>query len=134
MVSFTTLEPGTYMFEHSSLSYILNQHRHVNNPPYPIAPDGPPLEFAIDVIGTTLDFSWQPPAEELRNGLIMSYSLSCSVDGEQIFSLVLEPVLGITLDDFRLSTMYVCSLFASTSGGAGPSANASATTEGTNLF
>ena len=131
LVPFRTLEPGTYWLKHIGTQVCNEQASTVNLLPYPIAPDGPPLEFAINVIGTMLDFSWQPPAEELQNGLIMSYSLSCSADGENIFSFVLEPVLGITLDDFRLNTMYECSLSASTFGGAGPSASASATTEGT---
>ena len=81
--------------------------------------------------GTTLDLTWQQPAKELRNGLIRSYTLTCSSEGEKpFFTHILNSVLGTTLDEFRISTNYSCTIFASTSGGGGPSTNASATTDG----
>ena len=99
-----------------------------------IAPDGPPLNFSISTSGTTLEFSWQQPAEELRNGLIMFYTLSCLAQGSQVFSLVLNDVLETTLDDFLPNTAYVCSLSASTSGGASPLTSAEATTDGNTSY
>ena len=50
-------------------------------------------------------------------------------EGNEVFAFSLNSVLGITLDDFRINTNYVCIISASTSGGAGPSTSTSATTE-----
>ena len=49
---------------------------------YYTAPTGPPLNFTIDVTGTTLDLSWEQPSLEQRGGLIRYYTLTCTPDGE----------------------------------------------------
>lgn len=89
------------------------------------APTGPPLNFTIDVTGTTLEFSWEQPAEELRSGLIRYYTLICSSG----VTFYLNNVTMFSVDDYILDTEYTCTLSASTSGGEGPITTASATTE-----
>ena len=93
-----------------------------------LAPTGPPLNFVIDVTGTTLELSWDQPAPELRSGLIRFYTLVCSSGGQPAITFSLKNVTMFSLDDFTLDTEYTCSVSASTSGGTGPSTSATSTT------
>ena len=93
------------------------------------APTGPPLNFVIEVSGTTLDLSWEQPAEELRSGLIRFYTLVCFLDGAGQRGFDLNDVTLLSLDDFRVNTQYSCTLSASTSGGPGPTTSATVTTD-----
>ena len=71
--------------------------------------------------GVSLSFSWQPPAGD---GLILSYTLICSVNGLTAVNATLNPILEVMLDELKPATSYLCSIYASTSGGAGPSTDA----------
>ena len=87
------------------------------------APSGPPLNFIVSVDSTSLTCSWDQPAEDLRNGVIISYTLTCLTDGETAINITLNPtVQQITVDLFTLSMTYNCTVSASTAVGAGPSA------------
>ena len=67
-------------------------------------------------------FSWSPPLEELRNGVIQSYLISCIDLGRER-----EPITRTVTGEFRIETMsgftpatrYNCSLAARTSVGVG---------------
>lgn len=81
------------------------------------APTGPPRNFSGIVEGLSISLTWSPPEEDL---LILSYTLSCSVNGEPVIEAVLNPIQTLTLDELLPSTTYVCSLIATTSGGNSP--------------
>ena len=83
------------------------------------APSGPPQNFTLSVENTTLIFSWQPPAPENRNGAIISYTLSCTSDGESSITLMLIAILEISLYASP-DTTFTCQIAASTSVGIGP--------------
>lgn len=91
-----------------------------------IAPSGPPQNFNIVVNVTTLFVSWEPPLPEDRNGVIISYTLSCLADGDdevEDLSLDLNPVLEIDLYNLAPQTDYYCGITASTSVGNGPASD-----------
>lgn len=96
------------------------------------APSGPPLSFQVAVGVNDVTFSWSPPEITLRNGEIISYSLSCSPHGSTIVTIMstfAEPgTQGIS--GFSSSTDYNCSLVASNSKGNSPPATKFFTTQG----
>ena len=68
-------------------------------------------------------FSWTPPLEELRNGVITGYRILCVVESNR----TRDPITGIvgelsreaTVSGFTPATSYNCSLAARTSAGFG---------------
>ena len=85
----------------------------------------------ITVTGVAVTLTWSPPPE--TPGLL-SYTLSCSVDGAEALTVVLKSSLQeFTLEELLPATSYVCSFFASTSGGDGPTALHTFDTEGLKL-
>ena len=64
------------------------------------------------------------------NGIILSYTLVCNVEGEEPLRVVLKPIQEFLLEELTPSTTYTCSMFGSTSGGDGPSINFNFDTEG----
>ena len=89
-----------------------------------LAPSGPPLSFTVLATGPrSLNFSWDPPAEEDRNGFITGYKLSCQPDTEQLPMFFAEAGEYI-IDGFAPGSEYVCFVFASTSAGDGPQTSA----------
>ena len=78
--------------------------------------------------GVSISLSWGAPP--LGGSLLVSYTLSCSVDGEQSFSVVLNPIQQFTLEEQSPSTTYTCSIFGTTRGGDGPAATIIITTSG----
>ena len=92
------------------------------------APTGTPQDFTITPAGPrNLTFSWNPPAEEHRNGVITGYTLSCQPAAEG-FPRTFATSGSYTLDGFTPATLYQCFLYASTSGGSGPAAFEQVTT------
>ena len=81
------------------------------------APDGPPLNFTVTADRTSLTLSWLPPA---GHQALLSYTVSCSVAGVVRVYAQLKPTLGITLNYLEPSTDYYCTVYANSSGGAGP--------------
>lgn len=95
------------------------------------APSGTPEDFTVTLNDTVLLLSWAPPAENRRNGVIVSYTLSCSIDDNQVFELNLNATVEeIYLGVYRHESTYSCNISASTSEGSGPNATASVTTGG----
>ena len=71
----------------------------------------------MSVVGVSLRFSWDEPAGD---GLIQSYTLTCSVDGVEAFRIILKPILEIAVEELEQTTIYTCTIFATASGGNGP--------------
>ena len=89
---------------------------------------GPPLNYKVISRGTGLYFRWDAPADNIR---IISYTITCYISSELTISITLNPVNSVTLDEFMPSTTYTCSIYASTTGGDGPSTSSvNVTTEG----
>lgn len=94
------------------------------------APSGSPQNFDITAEGNSLVLSWEPPPSGQRNGVIISYTLSCNPLGE----LILNSILGINLYELNPNTLYSCRIAASTAVGIGPYTDMmSATTGGISI-
>ena len=71
----------------------------------------------------TLTFSWDPPSEDLRNGVITAYLLSCDPQPEGLPKTYNQSEgANITIGAFEEYTTYTCRVSASTSAGEGPRA------------
>ena len=68
---------------------------------------------------TSLLISWMAPVLEEQEGILESYSLSCSLaENEDKSSLISETVeLFVTVHNLQPYTAYICCLFATTSVG-----------------
>jgi hypothetical protein len=68
-------------------------------------------------------FSWAPPSEELSNGVITGYRISCAANGNRMGNPITETVgLNVemaTVQGLTPATRYNCSLAARTSAGFG---------------
>ena len=68
-------------------------------------------------------FSWNPPLEELQNGVIAGYRISCVVDSNRTRDPITEIVGELSrmaiVSGFTPATRYSCSLAARTSAGFG---------------
>ena len=95
-------------------------------------PEGPPQNFKIIPRGTGLYFSWDPPTGNIA---ILSYTITCYVSGDVAINVTLNSVRSVVLDEFAPSTTYTCNMYASSSGGRGPSTgSAHVTTEGITII
>ena len=96
---------------------------------FPAVPDGPPLNITFDMQGPdSIEFSWAPPSEELRNGIIIGYRVSCVAVGNRMGAPVTKTIsvsamvtsVTTTVQGFIPATLYNCSLAARTSIEFGP--------------
>ena len=70
----------------------------------------------------SLRLTWEPPFEENRNGIIVSYTASIvATDDGTSLELTAMGTTSIVAADLRPFTTYTCSVAASTSVGLGPS-------------
>ena len=81
--------------------------------------------FAADGGERQVVFSWSPPPVAQRNGVITSYTLSCSPSLPQSPSQA--GALNVT--GFSPDTAYTCSVVATNSEGSGPAATVNFTTQ-----
>ena len=90
-------------------------------------PEDAPEMFEAVAGQRQVNFSWSPPPVIQHNGVITSYTLSCSPSPS---SLPQSPSQSgtLTVTGFSPDTSYTCSLVASNSQGSGPAANISFTT------
>lgn len=89
---------------------------------------GPPLNYKIIPRGTGLYFSWDTPEGHVT---IISYTITCYISSDLAINVTLNPVNSVILDEFMPSTLYTCSMYASSTGGKGPSTHtAKVTTQG----
>ena len=82
-----------------------------------------PLDFSvIPTSPRSLEFSWNPPSDTERNGIITGYTLSCQPNVEGLPQVY--PSAGTyTVDGvYTPAAQYNCSVFASNSAGNGPPA------------
>ena len=90
-------------------------------------PEGAPEMFVAVAGERQVNFSWSPPSVALRNGVITSYTLSCSPSPSSLPQSPSQsgplPVAGFSPD-----TSYSCSVLASNSVGSGPPVNITFTT------
>ena len=74
-----------------------------------------PQNFALTLSGTILRATWDAPP----NQTILSYTLTCSVDGTEVLSVETNQ-LGVTLGVYLTEATYFCRVYAIlTTGGAG---------------
>ena len=92
------------------------------------APTGAPEMFVAAPGERQVTFSWSPPPVALRNGVITSYTLSCSPSPSSLPQSPSQPD-PLTVAGFSPDTSYSCSVVASNSRGSGPPANISFTTQ-----
>ena len=87
------------------------------------APGGPPQNIQFELQGPdSVLFSWTPPVEELRNGIITGYRISCIDVGrtrDPITENAGERSRMATVSGITPATHYNCSLAARTSAGFG---------------
>ena len=91
-------------------------------------PAGDPEMFVAAAGERQVNFSWSPPPVALRNGVITSYTLSCSPSPSSLPQSPSQPGT-LTVAGFSPDTSYSCSVVASNSQGFGPPANTSFTTQ-----
>lgn len=95
------------------------------------APSGAPVNFTASLNGTVVLLTWEPPLEDERNGAIVSYFLSCSVDDDSILELNMTGMIQeIYLGVYEHESTYSCDLYASTAVGSGPNTTVSFNTGG----
>ena len=86
-----------------------------------------PQNLTIVVEGPrTLSFSWEPPLEGQRNGVIIGYELTCDARPE-FFPIIYNQSsftpsggINVTLSGFPPATLVICCVRASTTAGNGP--------------
>ena len=95
------------------------------------APSAPPSNFTVNVINTMVCLSWDLPPEDGWNGVIISYTLTCSSNDDNYSHVVKQHVTNFCLD-LRLGNLeFTCSVLASTAVGNGPPTDlVTVTTEG----
>ena len=95
-----------------------------------LAPSGAPLTFMFAVADyTVLTLSWEPPAEDMQNGDIIGYTLSCSNSDGASLNVTVDSPRNISLGVFSALDVS-CDIYASTAIGAGPVATSSVTVPG----
>ena len=94
----------------------------------PLAPDAPPQRFIFSVINDNpamVDFFWEPPLLDRRNGIITGYNIVCTPTGGGqpmnfvVTGDVMSGTLNATVGRFIPATQYFCAITASTSAGPG---------------
>ena len=73
-------------------------------------------------------FSWSPPLVTERNGVIITYTLSCSPSPSTL-PLSISQAVPVTVTGFTPDTRYICSVMAHNGLGAGPAAQETFTTQ-----
>ena len=90
----------------------------------PLAPDAPPQNFMIvlmDNVPEMVDFFWEPPPPDQRNGIITGYNIVCMpTEGGQPVNITvtddgMSDTLNATVGMFIPATQYSCGITAFTS-------------------
>ena len=98
-------------------------------------PSGAPKDMFASVQSRNLTLFWSPPLRSQRNGVIISYLITCS-SGDIIINTTRTSSTSLTITGLQPFTNYSCSIIAHTSVGGGPAATINATTrqDGKSLF
>ena len=91
------------------------------------APSGAPEMFEAEVRQRQVVFAWSPPPVTQHNGLIASYTLSCSPSPSSLPHSPSQSGL-LTVAGFSPDTSYSCSVVANNGLGSGPPALTNFTT------
>ena len=84
------------------------------------APSGSPEAFEAVVGQRQVVFTWSPPPVTQRNGVITSYTLSCSPSPSSLPQSPSSQSGSLTATGFSPNTLHSCSLTATNSQGSGP--------------
>ena len=96
---------------------------------YYSAPTAPPDSFSISRINSrNVTLSWNLPNDDGRNGMILSYTATCSNSESVLINTFTTVGLSTTVDGLSPYSFYSCSVFATTGGGDGPAATLNFTT------
>lgn len=96
-----------------------------------LAPSGPPQNFTLTVTDNSiLSVSWDPPADDMQNGVITTYTLNCTNSNGQTLDIILNSPQTIYLGVYTPLLVYSCTAYASTVIGAGPLISDSITVPG----
>ena len=95
-----------------------------------VAPTGSPVNFTATLNGNIVSLKWGSVDEVKRNGKITSYFLTCNIGENLAFELNLTAIEEIELGVYEAESTYYCEVYASNSGGSGPTANTSFTVGG----
>ena len=80
----------------------------------------------MDNVPEMVDFFWEPPSPDQRNGIITGYSIVCTPSGsgqpvnDTVTDVDMSDTLSATVGMFTPATQYNCAITASTSAGPGP--------------
>ena len=92
------------------------------------APSGSPSNFSAITKSRTITFNWSPPLITNQNGVILNYTLMCTLqDSDERssehaqISMVYQSAGRHVLGGFCPFSTYSCSIFATNSAGNGPS-------------
>ena len=84
-----------------------------------IVPSGPPYGLLLSTASHALTLSWSPPLPSQRNGVIISYLITCS-SGGSIINSTRTSSTSLTITGLQPFTNYTCSVRAATTVGDGP--------------
>ena len=86
-----------------------------------VAPSGPPVNITAQATSArSVSITWNPPADEDRNGIILSYIVNITDEEtrEQMHLTSVSQSLNVT--GLMPFTTYLCNVAASTAIGTGP--------------
>ena len=83
------------------------------------APSGPIQNLYFTNTSHTITLFWSPPLPSQRNGIIISYSVNCSLNNNVTYTTRTSNT-SLTITGLEPFTNYTCSLSASTIVGDGP--------------
>ena len=76
------------------------------------------MNFRISVFSRSLNLSWSPPLHSQQNGIIISYTVTCSSQSHNVNKRINFNFVLIT--DLVPGNNYTCSVYGSTIVGNGP--------------
>ena len=112
-ISVTTLQDSELKFNASNTIILLSITNSV--------PSGPPQSFRLVAMSHNITLSWSPPLPSQRNGVIISYLITCS-SGGSIINSTRTSSTSLTITGLEPFTNYTCSVRATTVVGDGPAA------------
>ena len=92
---------------------------------HPAAPSSPARNSSVEATtATSVSLSWDPPADDQRNGIITSYVIRVLLVDRGTTEYYNSSITSVTLTSLKPYTTYECSVAAVTSAGRGPFSSA----------